>query len=284
VGEFVSDLMGGLPPGIAERTGRMSAMALRSVIALADKEPDTFAALVERIGSWDDDPGRIPYPLPRYEYPTQEALRIAGDVARTIVKSHVPLLYKEVTEGTAQLVEQFAPAEYRAAVLAKLGAFLAGTPIEISGGEEGGAADFIIAAAEAAWLIGGAGGRIEMQQTIRLTLLKQVRLGESVAIGAPEREQVTEVSDADALALLADLYGENYARVIPGPDKRGSWEWDMLAILKAHLLETPADATTPEQREQLKAKLLALLVVTTAKQMPPLPPQRKPKRKPKRKR
>jgi hypothetical protein len=276
--------MDGLPPGIAERTGRMSAMALRGIIALTDKEPDTFAALVERIGTWDDDPGRIPYPLPRYEYPTQETLRIAGDVARTIMERHGPLLNQEVTEGAAQLIEQFAPVEYQAAALVKLRAFLAGTPIEISGGEEGGAIDFIIAAAEAAWLIGGAGGRIGMQQSLRLALLKQVRLSESMAIGAPEREQVTDVSDADALALLAALYGESYARVIPRPAKRGPWEWDMLSILKTHLLDTPADATTPEQREQLKAKLLALLVVTTAKQMPPVPPQRKPKGKPKRKR
>ena len=33
----------------------------------------------------------------------------------------------------------------------------------------------------------------------------------------------------------------------------------MLAVLKAHLLETPANATTSEQAEQLKAKLLTVL-------------------------
>jgi hypothetical protein len=28
---------------------------MRSVIALMDEQPDTYAALVERIGTWDDD-------------------------------------------------------------------------------------------------------------------------------------------------------------------------------------------------------------------------------------
>jgi hypothetical protein len=44
-----------LPQLNVERIGRMSGMAMRSVIALMDEQPDTYAALVERIGTWDDD-------------------------------------------------------------------------------------------------------------------------------------------------------------------------------------------------------------------------------------
>lgn len=287
----VNDVMGQLPGPMAERMGRMSGMAMRAIIALIDEEPDTFAALVERVGSWDDDPGRAPYPLPRYEFATKEAARIVND-AFTAIEERRPLPNEVVTEGARDIVERLAPEGYRAEALAKLAAFPSGRePMDLAGGEEGGAVSFVITAAAAAWLCGGAGGRMATLENIRLMLLQQARQAESVAIGAPEREQVTKISDADALALLADLYDEDYARLIPGPRQRGPWEWDMLAVLKTHLLETPSDATTPEQRQELKAKLLTILQAAAATQIKrPKPTVRpvgkrvQPKRRPKRKR
>jgi len=288
----VNDLMGGLPQPIMERMGRMSGMALRSVIALIDEEPGTFAALVERIGTWDDEPGRVPYPLPRYEFPIQEALRIVGEAVTAIEQKAGSLPNEDMTEGARRLVEQFAPEEYREDALAKLAAIPPGTgPVEISGGEDGGPVDFVVATAMAAWLGRGAGGRTATTASIRLMLLEQVRRAESMAIGAPERERVDKVSDAEALALMDGLFGGGYARLIPGPNQRGPWEWDMIAVLKAHLMETPADATTPEQAEQLKARLLSLLEAAVATQKRKAEPsvrtvgkRTQPKRKPKRKR
>jgi hypothetical protein len=288
----VNDLMGQLPRPMVERMGRMSGMALRSIIALIDEAPDTFAALVERIGTWDDETGRVPYPMPRYEFALKEALRIVNDAVTAIEEKAGPLPNEVLAEGARDLIERFAPAEYREEALAKLAEFPQGTePMDISGGEDGGPVDFVIAAAAAAWMGHGAGGRMATLENIRLMLLEQVRRSESSATGAPEREQINKISDEDALALLAGLYDEDYARLIPGPRQRGPWEWDMLAVLKTHLLETPADATSPEQAEQLKAKLLTVLQAAAATQTKKAKPsvrtvgkRTQPKRKPKRKR
>ncbi|MFD5029994.1 hypothetical protein ACFWM0_06145 [Streptomyces sp. NPDC058405] len=287
----MNDLMGQLPRPIAERMGRMSGMALRAIIALIDEEPDTFAALVKRIGSWDDDPGQAPYPMPRYEFAIKEVLRIVND-AFTAIEERGPLPNEAVTEGARDVIERLTPEEYRTEALAKLAGFPPGTePMDLSGAEDGSPVDFVIAAAAGAWLCGGAGGRMATLENIRLMLLQQVRRAESTATGAPERERVDKITDADALALLADLYDEDYARLIPGPRQRGPWEWDMLAVLKTHLLETPADATTSEQRQDLKGKLLTVLQAAAATQtkttkpsVRPVGKRVQPKRKPKRKR
>jgi hypothetical protein len=288
----VNDLMGELPQPMVERMGRMSGMALRSIIALIDGAPDTFAALVERIGTWDDDPGRAPYPMPRYRFSIQEALQIVNDAFNAIEERLGPLSNEVVVEGTGDLIERFVPAEYREDALAKLASFPPGTePMDLSGGEDGGPVDFVIASAAAAWMCRGADGRMATLENIRLMLLERVRRAESTATGAPEREQINKISDEEALALLADLYDEDYARLIPGPRQRGPWEWDMLAVLKTHLLETPAAATTPEQAERLKAKLITVLQAAAATQtkkakpsVRPVGKRTQPKRKPKRKR
>ncbi|MGK4581763.1 hypothetical protein [Kitasatospora sp. HPMI-4] len=287
----MNDLLGQLPRPLVERMGRMSGMALRGVIALVDDEPETFAALVERIGTWDDDPGRFPYPGPRYKFAITETLRLFND-AIGIVERNGPIPNEVLTEGARPLIEALAPEEFREAALQKLATIPPGTaPMDLSSDGDVGPVDYIVAAAATAWLARGAGGRVAMQQNIRLSLLKEVRRSESAATGAPEREQVNDVSDADALALLTALYDEDYVRLIPGPRDRGPWEWDMLAILKAHLLETPADATTPEQAHALKLKLVKILQAAVATLDEPKAPMVRPagkrvqpKRQPKSKR
>lgn len=288
----MNDPMGQLPRPIAERMGRMSGMAMRAIIALIDEAPDTFAALVERIGTWDDDPDRTPHPVPRYAFAAKEAARIVNDAFTAIEERGRPLPNEAVAEGARDIVERLTPEAYRTEALAKLAALPPGTePMDLSGGEDGGAVSFVISAAAAAWLCGGAGGRMATLENIRLMLLQQARQAESIATGTPEREQINKIPDADALALLADLYDEDHVSIIPGPRQRGPWEWDMLAVLKAHLLETPADATTPEQRRALKNKLLTVLqaaaateVKATKSSVRPVGKRVQPKRKPKRKR
>jgi hypothetical protein len=229
--------------------------------------------------------------MPRYQFAIKEVLRIVNDCFSAIEKRS-PLPNEVVVEGARDLIERFAPAQYREDALMKIATFPPGRePMDLSGGADGGPVDFVIAAAAGAWMCGGAGGRMATLENIRLMLLKQVRNAESTATGAPERERINDASDADAIALLADLYDEGYASLIPGPRQRGPWEWDMLAVLKTHLLETPADATTPEQREELKTKLLSVLqaaaATQTKKKAPTVRPVGKrvqPKRKPKRKR
>ncbi|WP_394426447.1 hypothetical protein [Streptomyces sp. SGAir0957] len=235
-----------------------------------DEEPATFAALVERIGTWDDEPGRIPYPLPRYEFPVKECLRITSEPLTAIEERHGPLPNEAVVPGVCELVEQLVPEAYKEAALARLATFPPGTqPMHLTGGDDVGPADFCVAAALAAWLYRGAGGRMLMQETLRLKLLEEVRLVESLAKGAPEREQINKISDRDALAFLTDLYGEEgeiFTRTIPAPSQRGPWEWDILSVVKTHLLETPAEATTPEQAQQLKEKILSVLQSSLATQ------------------
>ncbi|WP_189958997.1 hypothetical protein [Streptomyces alanosinicus] len=116
-------------------------------------------------------------------------------------------------------------------------------------------------------------------QALRLTLVRHLREVEGRAIGAPARERVIDVSDADALQFLAQLYDDSYARLIPRqPSQRGPWEWDILAVLKAHLLGTPAAATTPEQAQMLKSKLLTILQAAAATPLKPSgPPPRGPR-------
>lgn len=118
----MSDVMGQLPRPIVERMGRMSGMAMRAIIALIDEEPDTFAALVERIGTWDDDPGRAPYPMARYEFPIKEVLRIVNDCF-TAIEERGPLPNEAVAEGARGIVERLTPEEYRAQALARLTEF-----------------------------------------------------------------------------------------------------------------------------------------------------------------
>ena len=117
----MNDLMGQLPRPMVERMGRMSGMAMRSIIALIDEAPGTFAALVERIGAWDDDPGRVPYPMPRYQFAVKEALRIVNDAVTAIEEKAGPLPNEVLAKGARDLIERFAPAEYREDALAKLG-------------------------------------------------------------------------------------------------------------------------------------------------------------------
>ncbi|MFF4534115.1 hypothetical protein ACFY1P_33200 [Streptomyces sp. NPDC001407] len=276
-------LMGAMPPQMVERMGRMTGMAQRVVIAFIDGEPDVLAALVDRIGTWDDDPGRTPYPMPRFQFAIKQVVDLVNTyfhVAETT--GGMTISNEALAAGARELIEQYVPDGHRDAALAVLREVPGGSaPMDLSGGSAGepGPAELFAAAAAAAWLATGA-GIFPAPQAVRLKLLRQVREAESMAIGAPARERIADVADQDALDLLAGLYDESYARLIPrSPSQRTPWEWDMLAILKAHLLETPASATTPEQAEVLKGRMLACLQAAAATPRQVVPPAARAKAK-----
>ncbi|MER5781263.1 hypothetical protein ABT104_05970 [Streptomyces mobaraensis] len=276
-------LVGAMPPQIVERMGRMTGMALRAVIAYIDGEPDTLAALVDRIGTWDDDPGRAPYPGLRYQFALKQVLELVNTYLNvTETTGGTTISNEALAAGARELIERYVPEGHRDTALAMLREVPGGSaPMELSGGSasEPGPAEFYAAAAAAAWLATSA-GIFPAPQTVRLKLVRQVREAESVAIGAPARERIDDVADQDALDLLAELYDESYARLIPrSPNQRTPWEWDMLAILKAHLLETPASATTPKQAEVLKDRILACLQAAAATPRQVVPPAARAKAK-----
>lgn len=268
-----------LPAWMNERNGRMSAMAVRLILAYIDGEPEAVTALVERIGTWDEDPGRHPFSLPRFEFPAKEAARTLGTVMRGIEQGQrVTVLNEEIAEGAVTLIEAHGPQQYRTQALERLAAVPAGTaPFNLlGGGTEPGPVELIVAAAAAAGMSTNP-KYVAAPKTVRMMLVEQVREAESIAIGAPSREQITEISDDQALAFLTQLYGgdDQFARTIPRlRSERGPWEWDILAALKTHLLETPAEATTPEQAGALKAQVLAAVQAAHATVTPSGPPPR----------
>lgn len=292
LGSIQDQITAAIPAWMKERNGRMSGMAVRLILAYVDGQPETVAALVERIATWDDDPGRHPYPLSRYEFPAKEAARTLGNLMRGIEQvQRVTVLNEEIAEGAVKLIEAYGPEPHRMQALDRLASVPTGTePFDLLGvGTEPGPVELIVAAAAAAGMCTNP-KYVVLPKMVRMTLVKQMREAESIAIGAPSREQVTEISDDQALRLLTQLYGgdDSFARTIPRqPAERGPWEWDILATLKMHLLETPAEATTSEQEAALKAQVLAIMQAAhaTARQSGPRPrgakaPQRaQPRRK-----
>jgi hypothetical protein len=268
-----------IPAWMTERNGRMSGMAMRLILAYIDGQPETVAALVERIGTWDDDPGRHPYPLPRYEFPAQEAARTLGTMMRGIEQvQRVTVLNEEVADGAVRLIEAHGPEQHRKEALERLASVPAGTePFSILGDStEPGPLELIVAAAATAGMCTNP-KYVAAPQAVRMTVVNQMREAEALAGGVPSRERITEISDRQALWLLTQLYDgdDNFSRTIPRqPSERGPWEWDILALLKTHLLETPAEATTPEQAAALKAQILATMQAAHATRKHTGPPPR----------
>ncbi|MEY9948425.1 hypothetical protein [Kitasatospora sp. GAS1066B] len=264
-------VMDEMPSAIVERTGRMHALSRRAVLAFIDADRETLAAVVDRIATWDDDPGRATYPRPRFEFPANQALALANDLFRLGEQQGIRISDAQAATGAAELINRDAPTEHREAALALLSA--------MKGDSRNGAvfdpvaatteAGLLAFAATAAWL--GTNPRlIRSRETVRLNLIKEIRESESRALKVPERETIRDVSDKDALAFLHQLYGEHYP--LPrDPAERGAWEMDIVAIVRQHLLETPADATTPEQKKALHERVIAILSAAagTPRRTPP---------------
>ena len=286
----VSDIMDELPADVVERTGRMYALSRRAVLAYIDGDAETLAAVIDRVATWDDDPGRTPYPMSRFEYPNQQALAFGNQLLHLGEMAGIHITNRDVAHGAAPLIDRYAPDEHKQAareVIAALRA--AGKPgVDFNQAVADGPAGLVAFAAMAAGLTQNPRLPLPKERT-RLNLINEIRESEAKALRIPDREVIT-VSNEEALAFLEQLYGPRYP--LPrDPGERAVWEHDIVAIAAQHLLEYPADATTPEQRQALDARIKKVLraAAGTPQRTPP-PPDRsnvvrkQPKRSTKRKR
>ncbi|MEY9846165.1 hypothetical protein ABH940_003250 [Streptacidiphilus sp. BW17] len=264
-----------MPAAVVERTGRMHAFSRRVVLAFIDADRETLAAVVDRIATWDDDPGREPYPRPRFEFPANQALALTNDLFRLGEQKGARFSDAETAHGAAELIKRDAPAVHREAALALLSAMKGDSRdgVEFDPVAATTEAGLLAFAATAAWL--GTNPRlIRSRETVRLNLIKEIRESEARALKVPDRETITEIGDEEALIFLHQLYGEDYP--LPrDPAERGVWEQDIVSVIKQHLLETPADATTLEQKKALHERVTAILrAAAGTPRRTPAPPDR----------
>lgn len=285
----VSAIMDELPADVVERTGRMYAFSRRAILAYIDRDAETLAAVIDRVATWDDDPGRTPPPQFRFEFPNQQALDFANQLLRLGEMAGVHITNREAADGAAPLIDRYAPNEYKQAARELVTALRgAGEPgVDFNQAVANSPAGLVAFAAMAAGLTQNRRLPLPKERT-RLNLLNEIRESEAKALRVPDREIIT-VSDEEALAFLEQLYGPDYP--LPrDPRERTVWEHDVVAIAAQHLLECPADATTPEQRQALDARIKTVLRAGTTPQRTPPRPDRsnvvrnQPKRSSKRKR
>lgn len=260
VDEF-NRFLNAMPAHLAERAGRMHGMGLRLVLAYMDGEPHTVAALVQRVGTWDGEPGRTPYPLPVYDFCAGQVLNsmaVALDVLERVCGA--ALANQDLAADAIGLVERYGPEQHRDEAVARLRAITAGSgAIDIRlPGTEPGPVDLVMAAAgHAAVCVHPRATPIRHQ--LRWELVSRIREVEAIAVGAPDRERVNEISDGEALAFLNRIIGGGWVVIPEAPSERALWEFEMLAVAKTHLVDTPADATTPEQADALRDQVDAVL-------------------------
>lgn len=287
----VGDIMDEMPADFVERTGRMHALSRRAILAYIDGDRDTLAAVIDRVATWDDDPGRSPYPMPRFQYANQQALAHGNDLLRLGEMSGVHISNREAADGAAPLVDRYAPDEHKQGAqelideLRKAGK----AGVDFSRTAADGPAGLVAFAAMAAGLTQSPRLRLARERA-RLNLIKEIRESEAKALRIPDREMITDINDEEALAFLEQLYGPHYP--LPrDPGERAVWEHDIVAIAKQHLLEIPGDATTPEQRRALDVRIKDVLraAAGTPQRTPPAPDRgnvvrKQPKRNSKRRR
>ncbi|MFI6283098.1 hypothetical protein [Streptomyces sp. NPDC050988] len=285
----VSDIMDELPADMVERTGRMYALSRRAILAYIDRDAETLAAVIDRVATWDDDPGRMPSPQFRFEFPNQQALAFANQLLHLGEMAGVHITNREAADGAASLIDRYAPSEHKQGARELVTALrTAGkSGVDFNQAVANGPAGLVAFAAMAAGLTQNRRLPLPKERT-RLDLMNEIRESEAKALRIPDREIIT-VSDEEALAFLEQLYGPEYP--LPrDPRERTVWEHDVVAIAAQHLLEYPADATTPEQRQALDARIKKVLRAGTTPQRTPPPPDRsnvvrkQPKRSSKRKR
>lgn len=251
-----------MPSGVIHRNLAMEALARRAVLAYLDADPDTLAAVVERVGTWDDVPRERPYPvsLPRYRFAAQRALGVANEAYAVADHANIQLQDSLVRLGARKLVAELAPEQHRREALEILhgGRDSAGTGARSDAVD--GPAGLVAYAATAAHLFGNP-RLFPSQHLVRKMLLSQIRETEAEAQQAPDLERITDVSDREAGAFLDRLWP---GFRIPGSDEISLPELEIVSMIKRHLLTTPADATTPEQQRELTRCIKVILTTGLA--------------------
>jgi hypothetical protein len=273
-----------LPAGFGQRMGQMASLAVRLVLAYIDRDEMAVETLVEQVGTWDDSPASLELQAPvpaemRYRFALKHAMMVFHTAIEGIESAlNISLPNEGFTQGAIDLIQQIGPAAHRETALECLRQIPAGIePIELNETGPGGLC--AVAASVAALYIHPE--YAPTPEALRLTLLRQARDLESDALGVPRQERADAASENEALDFLTQLFNGDdiMARSIPrNPRERTPAELDMIAALQAHLLETPADATTPEQAKALKQKLITILEAgisrfEAARASAPVPPQ-----------
>ncbi|MFI2204693.1 hypothetical protein ACH47Z_28675 [Streptomyces sp. NPDC020192] len=249
-----------LPPSAAERMGQMESLSHRAVLAFVDGDRDELAGTVEKIARWDDEPGRPPYPLPRFDFAVKRVL----DAVNTLLDVHDRVGGVDnatLAAGARDLIKEYAPEQYQESALEHLTTVPGGTQA-VNLAREGQPADegtLLVVAAAAAWLATQPNA-FPVRQDARQVLLGIIRKGAADAYGTPERERVTSITDQEAREFLDQLFPP--AGSYPFPYDPREWtvgEREVIGALKTHLLTTPASATTPEQVRALKGEIITVL-------------------------
>lgn len=290
--ESRASLASQLPPGIAERMGQMESLGHKVVLAFVDGDGEEIARTLDKIASWDDAPGRLPYPGSRFEFAVKQVL----DTVNTLFNVYDEVGGVEnaaVVAGARHLIEQYAPAEFQELAFEHFAEVPGGTA-EMNlarGGKPADAGTMLAVSAAAAWLATQP-HVFPVRQDSRQILLQRIREGAADAYGTPARERVTSISDAEARAFLDVLFPP--AGSYPFPTNPREWtvgEREVIGLMKSHLLTTPASATTPAEVRALKGQIIktleaALAQMTASGTGPTVPPSRsgaqKKKDKPKR--
>lgn len=236
------------PPEVLDRVGRATAAAEAMVLAYLDDDRHALAANAELISSLEDDPGK---PSPdagrgsgsRYSVPMTHVMTTIADwldIAHRFDKDH--FTNAEVVTGTRALITRLVPEEHQDAALAvaatmpstgQLGAF-ALKPDQAELGE------LYFVTALAGWF--AADPRTgPSRETMRTQLITRSRDRTATALGVPEAERISDVTDDQALALLDSLLGGlgGQAPVGRDPRRRSVLEHDIVAVTKAHMLQHP---------------------------------------------
>lgn len=237
-----------------ERMGRMNGWALRGVLAMMDGETDVLEAVLGLMADFDDQPGRPPMPAGynRWEFATKQVEALADQWMAVADHVGVSIFFPALMSGTRATLNRHAPAGRRQAALDLLDR-------AVDADRDGGRANnpyspelLLYYTALCAWLANNK-KLFPAQQLVRLELTTRIRDVEAAAIGVPEAERISEVSDRDAIDFLAWMYDEHFAGQIPtDPAERNLAELDIIAAVKAHLLEVGGpESTTAQQKAAL---------------------------------
>lgn len=239
-----------IPAGNFHRNAIMEALARRAVLAYLDAQPDTLAAVIERVGTWDDSPREFRYPenLPRYRFAAQRALTMINQAFMVADQGGVEFQDAMVMLGARRLVTDLAPETHRREALEILRTGKKDAiGIELRPDAADGPAGLVAFAATAAHLYGNP-RLFRSQHAVRTMFDKQIRELEAEAYQVPDLERVADVTDQDAREFLL--------RILPvfpfsAPGAPTLPELEVLELIKRHLLTTQADATSLAQQQEL---------------------------------
>ncbi|HTJ67964.1 MAG TPA: hypothetical protein VL551_10575 [Actinospica sp.] len=239
-----------MPGGSFHRNAIMDALARRAVLAYLDAQPDTLAAVIERVGTWDDTPREFQYPqtLPRYRFAGQRALAIVNQAFMVADQAGIEFQDAMVMLGARRLVTDLAPEAHRREALEILRTGKKDAAgIELRPDAADGPAGLVAFAATAAHLYGNP-RLFRSQHAVRTMFDKQIRELEAEAYQMPDLERVADISDQDARAFLLHLLPGFPLSPLGEPTLP---ELEIIQLIKRHLLSTHADATTADQQEEL---------------------------------